>query len=200
MPVNHTIRHRDGAPKIYQSPAISGQYLYFTSRSDDIENNIVGKGNQLFIDNSPGNNKKVVEAQFLEDIQLKDAYLLWEGAIWGDNLDIEVVLPASVPFESLGNKGNARIINNVPTYITASQSPDETWTGTHLFFPIDVILIRFVNGFMINGTNNVSTVLESQGVAMIKKELKLRMTLNSPSSNANIKVSVSCEMYRTRTT
>jgi len=197
MALNHNVLHRDGSKKVYESPAISGQYLYFTSSGDDIQNKIIGKGEKFFIENIEALNEKIIYAQFLEDIQLKDAYIFWENAVWGDSISIEVELPANTPLET--EYGNARIIDGVPTYITSSQTPDKTWTGTHLLSPVDIVLVRFVNSLLIHGSNTVGTVLESTGVAKIKKELKLKMRFNSETNNSNIKISLMAELYRTKT-
>lgn len=199
MAIRHDILHRDGAKKVYESPAIAGQYLYFTNRGDDILNGIVGKGNHFFIENPNALPEASVKAQFTEDIQLKDAYIFWEGAVWGDSLTFEVELPANTLFLSATDQGNVNIVDGLPVAITTSITPDATWTGTHLFFPIDIILIRFVNEFGLNGTNSVGTILESTGVALINKELKIKMSLKSDTNNPNIKISVMAEVYRETT-
>lgn len=199
MAIKHDILHRDGTKKVYESPATLGQYLYFTNKGDDIVNGIVGKGTKLFIENPDALNEKSLEIQFLEDIQLKDAYIFWEGAVWGDSLSFEVVLPAGTLFPSATNQGTVNIVEGVPTPVTESQVPDDTWTGTHMLFPVDVPLIRFVNEIALNGTNSVGTVLESTGVALINKELKLKMIYKSETNNPDIKLAVTAELYREHT-
>ena len=199
MAIKHEILHRDGAKKVYESPAMTGQYLYFTNRGDDIENGIVGKGNKLFIDNTAGLESNSVSIQFLEDIQLKDAYVFWENAVWGDAITIEVVLPKNTLFESNTDQGNVNVIDGVVTPVTASHTPDATWTGSHMFFPIDVPLVRFFNEISLNGTNMVGTIFESKGVALINKELQLKMTVTSETKNSNIKLALTAELYRENT-
>jgi len=197
MSFKHQVLHRDGSPKVYESPSISGEYLYFTSRTDDIDNKIVGKGPKLFLENTNALEEKHIIGQFLEDIQVKDAYVFWEGATWGDSLTVEVVLPANTPYPS--DRGNINIIDGNIVPCTTSQIPDSTWTGTHMYFPIDVSLIRFINEFMLNGSNSVGTVLKSKGVALIKKELQIKMILKSETSNPNLKMGLIVELYRDNT-
>jgi hypothetical protein len=200
MALKHNILHRDGTSKIYQSPATAGQYLYFTSRGDDIVNGLVGKGDKLIITNPSSLNSVDLTVHFLEDVQLKDAYFFWEGAVRGDTITAEVILPADVPYRHSANKGNADMINGVVDYITTSQVPDDTWVGEYLLFPVDVTLVRFINEFIILGDNQLGTVLESSGVALINKELKLKMTYsNETTVNPNIHISVLIEVYRENT-
>jgi len=199
MGIRHNILHRDGTKKVYESPAMSGQYIYFTSRGDDMENKIIGKGSKFYLDNVDGLESKSVSIQFLEDTQVKDSYLMWENAVWGDTVTIEVMLPKDTLMLSPTNQGNVNVINGSPEAVTESQAPDETWTGTHIYFPVDVSLVRFVNEIMINGTNNMGMILESKGVALVQKELQLKMTLKSETKNTSIKLGVIAELYRVNT-
>jgi len=200
MALTHNILHRDGTNKVYQNPAISGQYLYFTNKGDDIANGVIGNGNALFIDNSEGALEKHVDIQFLEDIQIKDATIFWENANWGDSVFGEVILSAGTPYLKVDKKGNAaKNENGEIINITASPVPDETWTGDYILFPIDVPLIRFLNNFQIFGSNNIGTLFESEGVALIPKELKLRLQYKSTVPNPNIKLSLMIEIFREKT-
>jgi len=200
MALKHNILHRDGAAKIYESPATIGQFLSYTTRGDDIQNKIIGSGVPLVITNEDSKNTKFIDAQFLEDIQLKDAYVFWESAVWGDTLTCEVILPANTPWPSLNNKGNAGLVNDAIQYITSSQVPDDTWVGTHNLFPIDIAIVRFVNEFRMLGTNQIGTTLESSGAALISKDLKIRIIYkNDISINKDIKIILLAEIYRENT-
>lgn len=197
--ITHSVIHRDGTQKIYSSPANENQYLYFTCAGDDMGNKIIGSGEKLIFDNSAGSGVISKEIQFLEDIQLKDGYLFWENAVFGDSVSVEIVLPANVPMEKTDNKGNAALVDGTIQYITASQTPDETWNGTHLLLPIDLPVVKFVNQMHILGTNVIGTILESSGVALIKDIFKLKVTVTSPSNNAALKVIMMAEIFRENT-
>ncbi len=201
MALIHNVLHRDGTDKIYQSDAISGQYLYVTGSGDDIVNNKVGEGEKLIITNESGSTTILKEVQFLEDIQLKTAYFFWENAKWGDSLNGEIILPANTPYIKSDNKGNAALVDGVITHITSSQTPDNTWNGTHILFPIDVPLVRFVNKCPLSGTNNTGFKTDPSGVALVSKDLKLRLTFTTDSNSPNtvIKLSAVIEMFRIRT-
>jgi len=200
MALKHNILHRDGAAKIYESPATIGQFLSYTTRGDDIQNKIIGSGVPLVITNEDSKNTKFIDTQFLEDIQLKDAYVFWESAVWGDTLTCEVILPANTPWPSPNNKGNARLVNDAIQYITSSPVPDDTWVGTHNLFPIDIAIVRFVNEFKMLGTNQIGTTLESSGAALISKDLKIRIIYkNDISINKDIKIILLAEIYRENT-
>jgi hypothetical protein len=189
----------DKTEKMFTSPRQEGTYLYITSKGDDIANNIRGKGSSLIIDNTiDKSSTKIIETQFIDNIFMKDGIIFWENAVLGDTISLELVLPANVPFLSETTTGNAVIIDGVPTYITTSQIPDQTWTGTHIYFPMDVVLFRFVNEFCLIGTNYTGLTLESSDTAEIPKEFKIRLLLNS-STSSDIKVIVNIETYRYRT-
>ena len=107
-------------------------------------------------------------------------------------------LPANTPFISTGNQGNADLIDGNIVNITASTTPDETWTGEYLLFPIDVVLFKFVNQFSLLGSNTYGLLLESYDTAEIPPLLKFRFTLNSP-SQSDIKVLINIFTYRHKT-
>jgi len=192
----------DGTKKILTTPRQEGTFLYFTGKGDDIANGLVGKGTDMSLINSAGEAVMSVECSFLDDVFLKDGMAFWEGAVFGDTVDMEIVLPANTPMPSEDETGNAGIIDAQGTisYITASPTPDETWTGAYYLFPMDYVAHRFVNSFPMNGTNNVGTVLESSDTAEIENIFKFRITVNSSTSNPALKVFTVLELYRTRTT
>jgi len=201
MALKHSVIHRDGTTKVYLSPAIPGQFLTFTNKGDDVLNGTIGTGNNLFINNPTGLLTTSTEIQFIEDVQLKDAYVFWENALPGDFLIGEVILPASTPFKKADKKGNAEMINGTVQNITASTTPDSTWTGSYILFPVDVPIVKFLNDMPLYGTNNIGTILESVGVALIYKELKQRLTYKryDTTPNPNINISVMLEIYRDNT-
>lgn len=189
----------DKTEKVFTSPRQEGTFLYITSRGDDVINKIRGKGTPLIIDNS--NNpldKRSIETQFIDNVFMKDGIVFWENASLGDSISLELVLPANTPFPSETNTGNAELIDGNIQYITASQTPDSTWIGSYLLFPIDVTMFRFVNEFSLIGTNHHGLTLESSDTAEIPKEFKIRFTLISPSVSP-IKAIINIETYREKT-
>ena len=197
--INHSVLHRDGSPKIYVSSASEGQYLYFTGAGDDIINNKIGEGDTTLIENPQGLDIINKEIQFLEDIQLKNGLIFWENAVFGDYISVEIILPKNTPMESPTNQGNVNIIDGTITPVTSSSTVDETWTGTHIVLPIDFPVVRFVNKMHLFGSNTNGTILESLGVALIKKTFKIRLTFYSPSKNTNIKLFLMAEVFRRNT-
>lgn len=189
----------DKTEKIHTSPRQEGTYLYFTGRGD--LPNSVGNGEWFRLTNETGLSYKEIITGFNETVFLKDGYVFWQNATVGDSASLEVILPANTPFLSEFQTGNAGVVdeNGTISYITASQTPDETWVGTHLLFPIDVALFRFVNSFSLLGTNEHGLVLNSQDAAEISSELKFRLSFHSESPNPNLVVSVLMEMYRKNT-
>jgi hypothetical protein len=200
MPTKRKSIHRDGTQKIFSSPSYDGTFLYFTGRGDS-ETEGIGNGEAFRLTNEEGVQYKEIITGYNEDVFLKDGYVFWQNATVGDAVSLEIVLPANTVYPSLEQQGNAGIIdeNGTISYITASQTPDETWIGTHLLFPIDVTLFRFVNNFSLLGTNEHGLLLESSDVAKVNKELKFRLSFKSEAPNPNLVVSVLMEMYREHT-
>lgn len=192
----------DGTKKMLTTPRQEGTFLYFTGKGDDLANGIVGKGNRLIIENLNGDTELFMECSFLDNVFLKDGMAFWENAVFGDSVDMEIVLPANLPMPAEGSNGNAGVIDEQGTisYITASQTPDETWVGDFFLFPMDYVVHRFVNEFPLNGSNNIGTILESSDTAEIEKIFKFRITMHSPSGNMALKLYVMLELYRERTT
>jgi len=201
MPATITRVHRDGTKKIYSTPSFDGTFLYFTSSGDNLETREIGNGQKLAISNEDEEQSKIVECSFLEDVYLKDGFAFWENAIFGDEITLEVVLPANTPMIAQEDNGNADLIDGEVQYITSSEAPDETWVGNYFLFPVDYIVNRFVNKVNILGTNYVGLILESSDIALIPDIFKFRFTYNNSngSTNKNIKVSIVLELYRKHT-
>jgi len=192
--------YEDGSPKVFTSPKQEDTYLYITGAADDVINGVVGEGKSFVLTNEDGTNTVVVEGKFIDNVYLKDGYITWQNAVIGDRLSLELVLPANIPLASTTNTGNAVYDENgVITYITSSSTPDDTWIGTHMYFPIEVVVNRFVNKVHMLGDNTVGMVIESSDAALIPKELAVRFKLVTPSGNTAIVASIAMELYRTRT-
>jgi len=191
----------DGTEKFFTSPRQEGTYLNFTSCGDDLQNNLIGEGQNLSIDNSDGNKntERIIETSFLDNIFLKDGIVFWQNADFGDTITLDIVLPANTPYLAEDNNGNAeKKSDGSYEIITSSAVPDETWTGSYFLFNVDVTMFRFVNKFQLIGTNTYGLVLESSDTAEIPKELKFRFVLNTP-SNSDVKVLINMEIYRENT-
>ena len=192
----------DGTKKMLTTARQEGTYLYFTGRGDDVAGGIIGHGNILSLDNTLGEEAMNIECAFIDNVFLKDGMSFWEGAVFGDYVDMEIVLPANVPMPTDDANGNAGVVDAQGTisYITSSPSPDETWTGDYYLFPMDFVVHRFVNHFPLMGTNNIGTILESSDTAEIEKIFKFRIKVVSPSKNPFLKLAIMLELYRERTT
>lgn len=201
MPRKIDYVQHDGTKKMLTTPRQEGTFLYFTGKGDDIANNLVGKGSRLIIENLNGDTTAFMECSFIDDVFLKDGMAFWEGAVFGDSVDMEIVLPSGTPMPAEGANGNADVVdgNGTISYITASQSPDVTWTGNYFLFPMDYVVHRFVNEFPLNGNNNIGTILESSDTAEIENIFKFKITIHSPSQNMALKLYIMLELYRERT-
>ena len=192
MSINVTHTQRDGTLKIFASARQANTLLYLTARGDDLVNSKIGEGSPLLIQNNGIDTETSVETQFLDDVYLKDGYVYWQNASPGDSVSCEIVLPANTLFPSDNGTGNYDIVDNVPV-------SNSSGTGNYIMYPIDIVVNRFVNRFLILGTNTVGTVLESQDTALIPKQLKFRFTHYTNTPNSNFAVAINLELYRDRT-
>ena len=170
----------DKTEKIHSSPRQESTFLYFTGKGDNIESGKIGDGESLFLSNTSGLSEVSTVVSFTENVFLKDGYFFWENAAHGDEVSLEVFLPGNTPFPHPTEAGNSIIINGVPQYITASPTPDSTWTGTHVFSPYDITMFRFVNSFSLIGSNNQGLCLESSDAVEIESELSIRFIMKTP--------------------
>lgn len=189
----------DNTEKVYSSPREEGTFLYF-SGSGDLEDK-VGEGTPFRLDNTEAKEYSEIVTGFNENVFLKDGFVFWENAKLGDSVSLDIFLPANEVYPSVQSTGNAGIVDEDGTidYITDSSTPDETWTGTHIKFPIDVTLFRFVNKFNLLGTNTQGIMLPSSDLAEVEKVLKFKFSFKSETSNPDLTVAVLIEMYRNNT-
>jgi len=180
---------RDGTRKMFTSPKQGDTNLYITSRGDDVENGIRGKGEHLYVNGVP-DGEKLISIQFIDDVYLKDGVILWQNAKLGDSMTLEIILPANTMFPSPTNTGNYDIdeYGNVVENNSA--------TGKYMMYPIDITLNRFVNEVMIIGDNTVGYIIESADTALIPKQLKTQLRVNSDTNNPDLVLVVSAELYR----
>lgn len=179
----------DGTPKMYVSSRQDNTRLYYTSRFDDHVNNVRGAGVEMLFRNTDATSKMVVEGKFIEDIYLKDGCIMWQDAAVGDNVSMEIILPANVPMPRVERDGNYDLIDGQLVENTNG-------TGTLVMYPIDIIVERFVNKVLLLGTNTTGLILESSDTAIVPSIFKFRMTVESPTTNVNLNVIISMETYR----
>jgi hypothetical protein len=190
---NTKFKQQDGTEKIFTTPRQEGTYLYFTGRGDDVVNDTIGDGEAMQMSNKTSPSAaKTVTVSFTEDIWLKDGYVLWTGAQFGDYATMEVYLPANTYYKTPQSTGNFDLVDGA--YVA-----NPTWTGEYLALPMDYTLNRFVNKIPLMGDAPHGVLLESSDVDMIAKELKMRIIMGSPDVNPNLEMSCVIEMYRTKT-
>lgn len=199
MAISKKFLQDDGTEKVYTSARQEGTSLYFTGSGDNVETQTRGDGTVLLIENPDSLTEVIVDCQFIDSIFLKDGIILWEAAVFGDRISMEIILPANQPMPSDDAVGNASLVDGTIQYITASEIPDETWTGDYFLFPMDYIVNRFVNGVNLMGSNAHGLMLESSDTAEIPSIFRLRMKYNSIIPNPNIKIAVTIELYREHT-
>jgi hypothetical protein len=174
----------DGTPKTYNTSRQGETYLYITGSGDDLENNIRGAGPALKL-NGPGE----LSIGFLDDIYLKDGFLFWSNAIEGDTIGVDIILPANTLFPNPTNTGNY-------DYINGEVIENNNNTGEYMMYPIDITLNRFINKFEVVGTNEIGLVIESSDTALIPSQLRMKIVLESLSSNQDVVVRFVTEIYR----
>jgi len=182
----------DGTPKLYVSSRQENSRLYYTSEFDDIANGIKGGGQSFLFRNTDASNQLVIEGKFMDDIYLKDSYLMWEDAVVGDSVSMEIILPANQPMPKTERDGNYDLVDG-------SMIPNVDGTGGYVMYPIDIVVDRFVNKVLMIGTNTTGFIMVSSDTALLSNIFKVRMTVDSPTGNVNLNVVVSLETYRETT-
>ena len=183
----------DGTEKLFTTPRQEGTYLYYTGYGDDLVNQTIGNGQKLSIDNSiaPSTEKSIVFG-FTDDLFIKDGVLSWSGAVFGDEVFLEIFLPMNTFFKTPHSTGNFDLV-------AGQYVENPSWTGEYLYLPVDHVLNRFVNGAPIMGDNHIGLWLESSDIDFISNKLLFRGRIKSPTSNPNLKFQFLMEMYRSKT-
>lgn len=179
----------DGTPKLYVSSRQENSKIYYTSRFDDHVTNTRGTGKEMMFRNTDANKQMVIEGKFIDDVYLKDGYLMWEDAAVGDNVSMEIILPANQPMPKAQRDGNYDLVDG-------EMVENTTGTGGYIMYPIDIVVERFVNKVLILGTNTTGFIMTSSDTALMNSIFKMRFTLNSPTGNVNLNVIISMETYR----
>jgi len=182
----------DGTPKMYVSSRQENTRLYYTSEFDDVDNNKRGGGAQFLFRNTDALNQLVLEGRFMDDIYLKDGYLMWEDASVGDSVSMEVILPANQPMPKIERDGNYDLVDGALV-------PNTNGDGGYIMYPIDIVIDRFANKVLIIGTNTTGFIMTSADTAILPNIFKVRLTVDSPTGNVNLNVVVSLETYRETT-
>jgi len=179
----------DGTPKQYSSAKQgTATKVYVTGRSDDLENQIRGKG-QKFVIEGDGTEEMTINFGFIDDLYIKDGYLFWENAVFGDSLSLEIYLPANQPMPTKKKDGNYDLV-------AGNLVSNEAGTGDYMLFPDDVTLVRFVNEFMILGDNHRGFVIETNDTMLLPNILRLRGIVRSKNNNSAVRVVFAIEFYR----
>ena len=179
----------DGTPKIYVSSRQENSRLYYTSEFDDVVGGNRGGGASMLFRNTDAKEELILEGSFIDDIYLKDGYLMWEEAAVGDCVSMEIVLPANQPMPKAERDGNYDLTDT--GFVENTEG-----TGGYIMYPVDIIIDRFVNNLLILGTNTTGFIMTSSDTAILPNIFKVRMTISSPTTNVNLNVVVALETYR----
>jgi len=95
---------QDGTRKVYVTHRPLGMTTYFTGDGDDITGNIIGGGERLLWQMKLSDPYKSVDISFIEDVYLKDGYIIVRNAPFGAYLDIEIIHPVAGIVGSFGRK------------------------------------------------------------------------------------------------
>ena len=189
MAKNSKIIQIDGTPKQYSSAKQgSSTRVYVTGRGDDLENQVRGTGQDFVIEGN-GTESSSITFGFIDDLYIKDGYLFWENAVFGDSITLEVFLPANQPMPTKKKDGNYDLIDG--SLVANAEN-----TGDFSMYPIDVTLVRFINEFKILGDNPRGFTIETNDTMQISSILRVRATLKSQTNNNAARVVFAIEFYR----
>ncbi len=137
---------RDGKKIVTSSDRPQDHYRHFTGAGDKMDAPTKrGNGTQLTWVVHPDEDPEHIDAQFLDDVYLKDGHIKYENAPLGSYFHVETYAPPMVPFPAPGNNGN--------TDITAQGIvANVTGTGKYWRSPSETLLNRFINKLPLLGS------------------------------------------------
>jgi len=200
----------------------------WTSSGDDMATPALGAGTPLSLQTAVDTLKSSVIAEFhpnFGDVYLHEGYLMWANAGFGDYIDVEILAKAtalqqvsSLDYEMDGNRvkyaaggpgtgthGLAGTPNLYPNkantgywdYDGANLTP-AAGTGAYDFADIDIVVNRFFNKIMVNGTQNGYLQFESDDTTRLPTNYYVKLEAYNV-SNTVWTVSALMTLYREQT-
>ena len=177
----------DGKPITTSSDRPKDTYRCFTGRGDNSQR---GQGQDLLFDVAPGSSV-AIDVKFLDNVFIKDGTILYQNAVLGTYLDIEVIAAPNIPFPHPTNQGTLDLVDNA--FVA-----NVTNTGKYMTAPIEVKLFRFLNHMHLLGDDQQS--VHSPESFQLFSLYTLRFTLTHPvTATGNAKAAVTMGMYRAKT-
>lgn len=93
MGMSRSIYDEEGRQKVRVTTKPTGHYTYFTGEGDDISNSTIGGGSSLNFSMTSTDTSKTVDMQFINNVYIKDGYVITSNAPLGASLDVTVVSP-----------------------------------------------------------------------------------------------------------
>ena len=172
-----------GTEIITNSDMPTGTNVYWTGAADGTAE---GNGDP-FTFNVPPGETQVVNATFLTDIWLKqgEVYYIPSNDI-GSYINVQIVVPAGLPFPAPAHNGNYDIVNGTPVANTAN-------TGAYFITDTETIIYNFINHYPLIAFGHGG--IQSPTPAMFPPGYQIRMTVFN-GGTTNLIAAVVLFMYR----
>lgn len=181
---------RDGKRIITSSDRPKDHYRHFTSCGDDMVNRVRCTGDQLMFQVPPGETV-TKEAQFIDDLYLKDGFIRYENAALGSHITVDIVAPAGVPYPAIFKNGNCDIVNGV-LVMNASN------TGSYNIDPnAEATFMCFAKQVLIFGTDNYQT--SAPEPSFLPTPIIQRFKIYNASTTDTLNAVISMGLYRKQT-
>lgn len=198
-------------------PVVDGKNFttYWTGSGDDMVTPAIGGGDSLLVQTSIGTATETVEIQFHSDygdVYIHEGYVQWEGAGWGDSIDVEMVATATptqtstnLDYELDGAKIKAAAggagtgthgLNGNPVFVPntagtgywdlvgGSPQYSATQEGAYDWYTVEVLLARFMNKIPVYGNSSNYIMLQSADSSLVAPGYLIRITANNVSDTA----------------
>jgi hypothetical protein len=164
---------------------------YHSSRGDDLVNNVVGSGAAFEFNVSP-NDYQIVDLQFLPGTRIKGGTVLYQDAVLGSSICLQVICPAGYPYPAdPPNTGAFDVVDG-------SVIPNVTNNGAYDINPnAETVVHRFLYHYMLLGDGSFSIVSERS--YEIPSVYKVRGCVQNVSSSQNLKLVANLLLYKTKT-
>lgn len=175
-----------GTPLVTSSDRPEGCKVYWTGRADDVVNHIDEQG-APFLFNVDAGQEITLDAEFNEDIWVKEGKIYHTPAELGSYITITIVAPAGFPYPAVYGNGNYDMVQGVPV-------PNANNTGTIFIQTVETAYMTYINQYPLLSLGRGE--ISSPEPDFLPKGYKIRMTVHNAHATDILKAAVVLFMYK----
>lgn len=182
----------DGKPIVAMRDRPDGTFSQMTGCSDDIENGIIGEGDEFILEMAPTANTSVyVDMKYHTNVWIRGGSIRYIDAQLGSYVNLYAIAPAGTPYPTYNNDGSLDYDPALSMFV-----PNLTNTGKFKINLLnDVIFDRFFSKKMILGNGLDEIMLTDPHHLIVPYFLRLELVVPVRSGNDPNKV---CKLVATQ--